>query len=102
MQGGGAKLNFKKLEGEGRTAKALTHLWDKLSKDAAYLKQDGDAADDDDAAAAAAEPGSGSGSGPSTPTPKTPASKRGSASKYLPTVLVLISFHTCVWKCLCI
>ncbi|KAI0447584.1 hypothetical protein F4803DRAFT_546100 [Xylaria telfairii] len=70
MQTGGAKLNFKKLEYEGRTAKALTHLWDKISKDAAYEKQDGDAADDD---AAAAKPGSEA----STPTPKTPTSKRG-------------------------
>ncbi|KAI0857648.1 hypothetical protein F4860DRAFT_527997, partial [Xylaria cubensis] len=54
MQADGGKLNFKKIVVEGRTPKALTHLW------ANFSKQDGDSGDVDDAT----EPGSEQ---PSTP-----------------------------------
>ncbi|KAI1749891.1 hypothetical protein F4782DRAFT_549328 [Xylaria castorea] len=70
MQAAGGKLNYKKFEVEGRTPKALTHFWDKISKEVAYSKQDGDAGDADDAGDPA-EPGS---------EPSTPAPKRGGAT----------------------
>ncbi|TRX96812.1 hypothetical protein FHL15_002118 [Xylaria flabelliformis] len=72
MQADGGKLNFKKIVIEGRTPKALTHLWDKLSK------QEGDSGDVDDAT----EPGSEQ---PSTPAPNpklgsaTPGSRKRTA-----------------------
>ncbi|KAI0453113.1 hypothetical protein F5B21DRAFT_505672 [Xylaria acuta] len=67
MQAAGGKLSFKNIEVEGRTPKALTHLWDKLSKDATYSNQD----DNDNDAGDPAEPDS---------KPSTPAPKRGGAT----------------------
>ncbi|RYC61142.1 hypothetical protein CHU98_g5066 [Xylaria longipes] len=67
MQAGGGKINYKQLDVEGRTPKALVHLWDKLSKDTAYSNQGGDT----DGAGDSAEPGT---------EPSTPAPKRGSAT----------------------
>lgn len=65
MQASGGKLSFAKIDLPGRTPKALTHLWAKLSKDYDGPGGDGDGDEADGAV-----------------TPSTPASKRGKASKY--------------------
>ncbi|KAI1735759.1 hypothetical protein F4680DRAFT_469779 [Xylaria scruposa] len=65
----GGKINFKTNYVEGRTPKALMHLWDKLKETTTSSQQDGDSGDVDSA-------------GPAKPDPSTPAPalKRGSAT----------------------
>ncbi|KAI0867860.1 hypothetical protein GGS24DRAFT_507372 [Hypoxylon argillaceum] len=63
MQASGGKLSFAKMDLPGRTPKALTHLWAKLSKDYDGPGGDGDGDEADGAV-----------------TPSTPASKRGKAT----------------------
>jgi hypothetical protein len=63
MQAGGAKLSFGNINIPGRTQKALTHLWDKLSKECTVESV---------TAAEAGEPSS---------VASTPVAKRGATSK---------------------
>lgn len=81
MQASGAKLSFAKIAEKmpGRTPKALTHLWEKFSKD--YADGGNAAASTSSAAAATGTAGDGD--------PATPVNKRGKAGK----------FH--VWRFIC-
>ncbi|KAI1168303.1 hypothetical protein F5B18DRAFT_274672 [Nemania serpens] len=72
MQASGAKLSFAKIAEKmpGRTPKALTHLWEKFSKD--YADGGNAAASTSSAAAATGTAGDGD--------PATPVNKRGKAA----------------------
>ncbi|KAI1201339.1 hypothetical protein F5X97DRAFT_35509 [Nemania serpens] len=73
MQANGAKLSYAKVSDKmtGRTPKALTHLWEKLSKDYANTADDAAAGTSAAAAGTAAD---------GQPDPSTPANKRGKAA----------------------
>lgn len=89
MQANGAKLSYAKVSDKmtGRTPKALTHLWEKLSKDYANTADDAAAGTSAAAAGTAAD---------GQPDPSTPANKRGKAGKFICLCIYLYLYaYTC-------